>query len=95
MWFRLCQGRSVVLAPDRGHLHHQLMMRGSSTTMVVLKMNLLAMVMAGLGLLGWQLGVSEVGLFTGFVFGFMIFTGVMAKIRANANSLLKVKQGKT
>lgn len=63
---RALNGRSP-LSPDRGHVHHVLLRGGLSPTAIVWLVMGLSALTAGVGILGWVLGIGEPWLFAGWL----------------------------
>lgn len=70
---RLLKGVSP-FTPDCEHLHHILQRAGYSHGQTVFIVHLLALLMAGIGIAGWQMGVPEYVMFYAFMALFALYT---------------------
>ena len=81
-----------MFAADRQHLHHYLVRRGLSIGQATMASALVNLVCAGIGLMGWKLGIADWIMFAGFVAFFLAYHFYMAHIfRAPQKSPLAAK----
>lgn len=83
MIHRVKAGHSPLEA-DHRHIHHRLLAAGFSKKAVLAIVSFLALVMAGLGVLGCVLNVPQPLMFASFMLAFILYNAIVGQIKSNS-----------